>query len=412
MLTDTKIRKIKPSDKAIRLRDVNGLYMDVRPTGAKVWRCRFKIEGKEGTFTIGNYPDVSLSEARQERDRIKQLAKKGVNPNEHREQEKMLKTLAASNTFESVALELFERNRKKWTHYYCKQWKTSMDRDILPAFGSKPVSEISAHEVLRLLQSVEERGAPTVAINIRQWCSQVFRHAIVTLRADIDPAAMLGGAVVRPKTKHNPGLDAATLERLVNDFEKARGYRTTQIALWLILLLFPRTAELRQATWDEIDMDAGIWYLQPERMKARKRHIVPLSSQAIDLLLELHTLTGNQKWLFPNYRRPTECMSATTILRLLGLLGWKGEMTGHGFRTTASTLLHEMGYRSDLIERQLAHSDRNKVRAAYNHAEYLDERREMLQDWANWIWHLRGLFCLLRDPFSDRSLRPTGTRTD
>ena len=407
-LTDTKIRTTKPGDRAIKLRDDRGLFLDARPTGAKVWRCRFKIDGKEGTYTIGSYPDVGLADARQERDRVKALAKKGINPNDHKEQERQLQELAANNSFRSVALEVFERKSQGWTPYYGKQWATSMNNDVFPAFGDLPINEITAHQVLRLLQSVEDRGAPTVAINIRQWCSQVFRHAIVTLRADTDPAAMLSGAVTRPKVRHNPGLDAEKLQRLVADFEKARGYRTTQIALWLILLLFPRTAELRQATWDEFDLKAGVWYLKPERMKARRRHLVPLSSQAVDMLMELHALTGNQKWLFPNYRRPTDCMSATTILRLLQLLGWKGEITGHGFRTTASTLLHEMGYRSELIERQLAHADKNKVRAAYNHAEYLDERREMLQDWANWIWHLRGLCCLLRDPFSDRSLRPAG----
>lgn len=405
-LSDVQLRRAKPEDKPYRLRDTGGLYLDIRPSGVRVWRCRFKIKGKEGVFTIGDYPGVSLSAARAERDRIKTLTRQGINPNEAKAIEKQMAEAEAANTFEIVAREHFLNKQSKWSDTYAHQYLTVMEGDVFPYIGHIPARDIKPIDILQILKRMEARGAPTLAINARMWCSQVFRYAVTTLRADIDPAAMLKGSIEKPEVRHNPGLDVVNIKQIAADLEGFAGFRTTVIGIWLMLICFPRTVELRRARWDEFDFEARVWSLTPERMKKKRRHLVPLSDQAVDLLKELHTLTGGQQWLFPNNRRPYDCMTATTINRALERMGWKGELSGHGFRTTASTLLHEMGYRTEVVEKQLAHADANKNRAAYNHAEYLAERREMLQVWADWVWSLRGLFCLLRDPFIDQTLRP------
>jgi integrase len=239
------------------------------------------------------------------------------------------------------------------------------------------------------MRRVEGRGAETVALMIRQWCSAIFRYAVATLRADGDPAAALKGAIARPRTEHHKPLSRRQIATFSKALESYGGYRTTVIALQLMLLTFVRTKELREAGWSEIDLSHAEWRIPEERMKMRDPHIVPLSKQAMKLLRELHTLTGGQRWLFPNSRRPNTCMTATTLNRALERMGFNGKgsigFSAHGFRATASTVLNEAGCRPDVIERQLAHKERNKVRAAYNQAEYLNERRTMMQLWADMI---------------------------
>jgi len=242
---------------------------------------------------------------------------------------------------------------------------------------------ITAAHLLEIIRRVEKRGSETVAILLRQWCSTIFRYAVATLRAETDPAAALKGAIHRPKVKHSQPLAHRDIPEFMKALSSYGGYRTTAIAVHLLLLTFVRTVELRAAEWDEFDLDAAQWRIPANRMKMREQHIVPLSTQAVELLRELQKLTGGQTWLFPNYRRPKTCMPTTTVNRALDRMGYGGRFSAHGFRATASTMLNEMSYRPDVIERQLAHKPRDQVRASYNQAEYLAERKEMMQTWAN-----------------------------
>lgn len=393
-LTDTAVRNSKPREKPYKLGDRDGLYLLVQPGGAKLWRFKYRLDArpdgrkKEHLYAIGQYPEVSLAAAREETKQARELVGKGKHPVRHRRAEHARRAAEASNTFEAVAREWMGKHRAKWTPYYARQVERFMERDVFPKIGALPMREISAAQLLAIVKAVEKRGAETVALLIRQWCSAIFRYAVATLRADTDPAAALKGALHRPTVQHRRPLDRKELPKLMEKIEGG-GYRSTQIALRLLLLLFVRPVELRAAAWEEFDLDAAEWRIPAHRMKMRREHIVPLPRQAVWLLRELHKLTGGQKWLFPNQRRPKTHMSATTLNRALERLGFNGKesigFSAHGFRATASTLLNEMGYNPDWIERQLAHAPRNKVRASYNQAQYLAERRRMVQEWADFI---------------------------
>jgi integrase len=385
-LTDVKIRQAKAAGRALKLTDSNGLYLEVRPSGAKLWRYRYRIAGKENVFAIGAYPAVSLQQARQARDEARSLVKQGIHPAHARQAQIMHQTAANTTTFEAVAREWLDRNRDRWTAYYHRQATRCLEQNAFPRIGRMPIRHVTAAHILDVLRDMERRGAHTYAIQMRQWCSAVFRHAIVTLRADSDPAAALKGAIQRPKINHSRPMSAEDLADFKRSLARYGGHRTTVIALWLLLYTFVRTVELRKAKWSEIDLDRREWRIPADRMKMRRTHIVPLARQSIALLNELCLITGACAWLFPNMRRPGDAMSATTINRALEHMGYPpGCWTGHDFRATASTRLHEMGFKPEVIERQLAHAETNRTRAAYNHAEYLDERREMMQSWADYL---------------------------
>ena len=264
---------------------------------------------------------------------------------------------------------------------------------MLPKIGALPIKQVTAAHILKIMQCAEVRGAETIAILIRQWCSAIFRYAAASLRADADPAAALKGVIIRPKIKHNRPLSSKEIPQLVAALQKFGGFRSTRIAIALLLLTFVRTVELRKATWGEIDLENAVWRIPAARMKMKTEHIVPLSIQAVALLTELKGITGASNWLFPNYRRPDDCMTATTINRALERMGFNGKNTigfsAHGFRGTASTILYELGYRTEVIEKQLAHSESNTVKRAYNQAQYLDERAVMLQEWASFLDSLK-----------------------
>lgn len=403
MLKDTNIRNAKPSDSPYKLTDSHGLYLEVRPSGKKLWRYRYRIAGKENVFALGEYvkePDrethaqaqariagghLTLAEARTERDKARALVKQGIHPAHNRAAQKASNVAANANTFEAIAREWIDQKKPKWAPYYLRQVERFLASDVFPHIGNLPIRSVTAAHLLEIVKRAEKRGAETVAILLRQWCGAVFRYAVATLRADSDPAAALKGAIHRPKVEHSKPLTRKQIPELLKELDKFGGYRTTVIALRLLLLTFVRTVELRKAEWEEFDLDAGEWRIPEGKMKMREAHIVPLASQAVALLRELHTLTGGQKWLFPNQRKPKECMSATTLNRALERMGYGGKFSAHGFRATASTILNEMGYRPDVIERQLAHKERNKVRASYNQAEYLAERTAMMQAWADLI---------------------------
>jgi integrase len=398
-LTDAKIRNTKPGDKSVRLRDGAGLYLEVRPTGAKLWRYRYRIAGRENLFAIGEYlggnrnGHVSLDDARAARDKARALVKQGVHPSHNRQTERLAVQSGNANTVEAVATEWIEKKKSGWSPYYLRQVERFLAADVFPHIGKLPIRSITAAHLLNVVKRVEARGAATVALLVRQWLSAVFRYAVSTLRADVDPAAALKGAIHRPKVEHHKPLSREQIADFAAALKKYGGYRTTVIALNLMLLTFVRTVELRAATWDEFDLDAAVWRIPAARMKMRQPHIVPLSAQAVALLKELKTYTGGREMLFPNYRSPDVCMTATTLNRALERMGFNGKegigFSAHGFRATASTLLNELGYRPDVIERQLAHAHRNKVRASYNQAEYLDDRKVMMQAWADLIDELQ-----------------------
>ena len=403
MLTDAKIKNSKKSDSPIKLTDSGGLYLEIRPSGAKLWRYRYRIAGKENVFALGEYAKepagetdaekreriqqgrLTLLDARTERDKCRGLVKQGVHPSHNRQAQRVAQVSENSNTFQAVAKEWIEQRKQKWSERYLKQVEDNLAADVYPYIGTLPMRSITAAHLLEIIRRVEKRGAVTFAILIRQWASAIFRYAVATLRADADPAAALKGSIHKPKTEHSKPLSRKDIPELIKALESYGGYKTTVIAMRLLLLTFVRTVELRGAEWCEFDLDACLWRIPAERMKMRELHIVPLSSQVVELLRELKILTGEQKFLFPNSRRPKTFMNATTLNRSLERMGYGGKFSAHGFRATASTILNEIGYRPDVIERQLAHAERNQVRASYNQAEYLPERKIMMQAWADLI---------------------------
>lgn len=391
-LTDTKVRNAKPAEKPFKLQDGHGLYLDVRPSGAKIWRCRYWITPqKDGIYTIGEYPAVPLADARKAREWAREQVKLGLNPTIVKQAEKARRIDEAADTFEAVALEWVEHNREHWSARYCSQADHYLKIDVFPHIGSLPIRSVEAAHLLPIIKRVEKRGASTIAKLIRQWAGQIFRYAVSSGRASGDPSTALKGALKRRQIRHNPPLSKDNIPVLLKKLDDYGGYISTRIAVRLMLLTFTRTQELRMAEWVEFDLEGAEWRIPAERMKMAKHmlpgevHIVPLSRQAVSLLGELHTITGGRDFLLPNLRKPNSCMSGTTINRVLERLGFAGEFSGHGFRSTASTFLHELGYDEKVIDRQLAHAERNKVKAAYNHAEYLPKRREMMQAWADWI---------------------------
>ena len=390
-LTDSAVRNAKPSTKPIKLTDTQGLILEIKPNGKKFWRYRYRIAGKENLFAIGEFTSkadpnhVSLAEARSLRDEARKLVKQGIHPSHHRKAELNAQVEANENTFKSLALKWFGETKKKkgWNERYSKQITTVFESDVFPVIGSLPIEFVSPDHIATLLGKIEEREAFTTAILTRQWCSAVFRYAIRKRRAINDPTAAFKGEIKRPPTEHSKPLSLEEIPAFLKQLSGYNGNPETVIAIRLLMLTVVRTKELREATWDEIDFEGAIWRIPAHRMKMRREHLVPLSRQAVELLTTLHSLTGHQAWLFPNTRRANDCMTATTLNRALEYMGYGGKFSCHGFRSTASTQLNELGYRSDVIEKVLAHSEKNSVRKAYNQASYLSERREMLQEWAD-----------------------------
>lgn len=395
-LTDVKIRNTKPrqdTKSPLRLADGHGLWLVVASSGAKYWQYRYRIGGKDNTYSIGEYPSIGLSDARDVRKWARDLVKQGLHPSHHRKVELAQTQAENANTFEAVAKEWIAQRKSSWSGYYLSQVERAMECDVYPAIGALPIRFVTAAQVLEILKRVEKRGAETVALLIRQWCSAIFRYAVSTLRAEVDPASALRGSIHRPKVVHSKPLSRDEVIHFLDALDKYGGYRPTVIALRLLLLTFVRTVELRCATWSEFDLERAEWRVPAHRMKMREMHIVPLSTQAVSLLLELKDYTGGMDKLFPNLRRPDTYMTATTVNRALERMGFTGKngigFSAHGFRATASTMLNEFGYKSEVIERQLAHADRNKVRASYNQAQYLDERKKMMQEWADYLDKLK-----------------------
>lgn len=383
VLSDTKIRNAKPSEKARKLSDGGGLYLLVSLTGAKSWRLKYRLSGKEFLYVIGQYPAVSLKDARVARDAARALIKEGTHPLQQRRLDALRRSSDTQNTFRAVATNWIEKNAARWSGTYGNQVRRAMQHDVFPIIGDLPIKQVTAAHILAVLKQLEQRGAISVALLVRGWCSQIFRLASANLLVNGDPASALRGAIQRSKVKHHAHIAENELPELLEALSKYAGYRETSIALRLMLYTFVRTSELRKAEWQEFDLANSVWRIPEHRMKMRETHLVPLSAQAVSLLRELQTWSGARPYLFPNHRRPTAPMSATTLNRALERMKYGGRLSAHGFRGTASTILYAHGHPSHVIERQLAHSERNKSKAAYNHAQYFPERVALMQWWAD-----------------------------
>lgn len=389
-LTDTTIRTAKPREKQFKLSDSRGLYLLVKPNGGKYWRLKYQHGGKEKLLALGVYPEISLKEAREKCDHARKIIREGIDPCVARKEEKHQIMLQTENSFNSIALEWHEVRKHAWTTRHADYVLRRLQLDVLPTLGHRPLAEIKPPELLSIIRSIEARGAIDIAHRILQTCGQIFRYAIASGRAERDISTDLRGALKTRKKSHFAAIKEVELPEFLAKLKEYDGHIQTKLAIQLLMLTFVRTSELRAARWEEIDLDKAEWRIPAERMKMRKEHIVPLSKQVIEVLQQLKALNGDQGYVFLNRTNPHKCMSENTILYALYRMGYHSRATGHGFRATASTILNEQGYRPDVIERQLAHSERNKVRASYNHAEYLPERRQMMQEWADYLERVSG----------------------
>ena len=386
-LTDTAIRAAKAEDKARKLFDGDGLFLFVTPTGTKSWRLKYRYMNKEKLLALGLYPQVSLKDARERAATARKLVASDIDPSVERKQSKEL----MQNTFELVALEWHEKQTPAWSERYAADVMKRMKRNIFPIIGSRPIMAVSAPELLALIRKIEARGTNEVAHIVRTICSSVFRYAIASGRAERDPAADLKGALQRRVRKSHAALTAPeAVGDLMNAIDNYPGSLVVRSALQLMALTFCRSGEIRRAEWKEIDFADALWRIPAEKMKMSRDHIVPLCTQAIVILERIHKYSGNDQYVFPSYNSEKKVMGKETLRAAIHRLGFeKDEMSAHGFRSMASTLLNEMNFNADWIERQLAHVPREHIRGIYNRAEYLPERRKMMQAWGDYLDELR-----------------------
>jgi len=388
-LTDTQIRKIKPGANVLRLSDGGGLYLLVQPSGGKWWRFDYIHQGRRKTLSFGTYPEVSLVAARARRAAAREQVAAGIDPS--RERQEAREAAIQAMTFGEVADEWLERQKHVLAPVTFEKATWMLKSLVNPWLGKRPVADIEPPELLSVLRRIESRGKHETAHRTKQRCGQVFRYAIATGRAQRDPSADLRDALTPVRSQHRAAVThPEQVGELLNAIDGYHGSFVVRSALQLAPLVFVRPGELRRAEWSEIDLDAAEWRIPAERMKMREAHIVPLSRQAVAILQELRPLTEHSRYVFPSIRTITRPMSDGTINAALRRLGYDSDQhVGHGFRAMASTLLNEMGWATDVIERQLAHAPRNKVRAAYNRAQHLAERRRMMQAWADFLQELR-----------------------
>lgn len=393
-LTDAKLRSLKATGKTQKFSDEGGLYLHLSPSGGKLWRLAYRFGGKQKTLALGQYPAVSLVEARKRREEARELLARGIDPGEAKKERKAAAAaavLAQAMTYEVVAREWFAKHAPGWTASNRDRILARQERDVFPLLGSRPIREITAPDVLAVARRIEERGAVDSAHRAMQDCSRIFLYAVASGRADVDPVASLRGALSPIRSQSYASIrEPQAIGALLRDIDAYKGNVIVRAALRLAPYVFVRPGELRKAEWAEIDLDRAEWRIPAEKMKMRVMHIVPLARQVVEQLRALALYSGGGRYLFPGMRSRTAPISDMTLLGGLRRLGYgKDEMTVHGFRSMASTLLNEQGYNRDWIERQLAHGERNSVRAAYNYAEYLPERRRMMQEWADYLDSLR-----------------------
>lgn len=405
MLTDAKIKAAKPAEKPYKLADGEGLYLYIKPNGARLWRFKYRYAGKEKVAAFGGYKPgssdhVPLAEARDRLTAAKQQLRAGIDPSAAKQADKQARIDREAGSFEVVAREWYAMKRGEWKSSHADKVIRRLEMYAFPKLGKKPIADVEPPQLLAALQAVAEQGNPETAHRLKEYFGGIFRYAVATHRTKYDPTSSLRGALpARTHKSFASVTDPKKVGSLLRTIEGYWGTPPVRLALRLAPLFFMRPGELRAAQWEEFSFDLEDpepgekpatpdpqWRIPAERMKMGEQHIVPLSTQAVALLRELHAETGPDGYLFPNRRTPKRCMSENTINAALRYCGiGKDEMTGHGFRHMASTLLHERGYRTELVERQLAHGDRDSSRAAYNFAQYLPERRRMMQEWADYL---------------------------
>lgn len=384
-LTDSALKVAKPKDKPYKLSDGQGLYLEVMPNGSKLWRLKFRFDGKENRLALGAYPTVPLQQARKRRDEARQLLAEGKDPSAERQAEKEAQQ-SNGLTFETLAREWHAYRAPRWAKSTADKTAAYLESDLLPALGNRPVKAIARPELVDLLRKIEDRGAHNVAKKARQWLSQIFRFGLAKGSVDANPATDLDVVAAHaPATRHHPHVTFAELPELLGKIESANINVLTRHAIRLLVLTGVRPGELRAAPWAEFDLEAAVWTIPKARMKARRPHVVPLPRQAVTILRQLQEITGAYELVFAGRNNSTRPMSENTVNKALADAGYKGRQTGHGFRHLLSTELNSRGYNRDWIERQLAHGDADEMRDTYNHATYLEQRRDMMQAWADSI---------------------------
>jgi integrase len=386
MLNDIQCRNAKPQAKPYKLTDAKGLYLEVKPNGVKAWRYRFRLNDKESVFAIGDYPTFTLVDARKKREDARELVKQGINPSHNRQLEKIKIVQEAATTFEAVALEWLAL--KDWEKATKDRRLDMLQRIVFPTIGQLPIKQVTPAHILDILQRTA-KDRPTVAAEARRAMQGVFDLAICTLRADTDPGHAVRKAIPPNKTQHKRALADEEIGQLLRDIDGYQGQFQVAAAFRLMWLTLCRPSEAIEAEWAEFDLDAAIWRIPAGRMKKRKEHVVPLPTQAVDVLRSIHGVTGKHAHVFPHRDDRTKPMTDAALRQALRILGWSGKYSPHATRTTGSTKLNEMGYLSDWIERQLAHVEMNAVRRTYNHADYLTDRTKMMQHWADFIGGLQ-----------------------
>lgn len=393
-LNEQKVKSAKPRERVYRLSDGLGLCLEIKPSGKKFWRYRYMLEGRATMMTIGEYPLVGLAEARRQCQDLRAIVKSGVDAVEVKRQEKAQTKAKANNTFAAIYQEWLTERMAGKSQTYLRQINDAMAKDILPAIGDKPIDKIKSSDVLTIINNTITRvrketqrknvTGEITAINNRQFMSAVFQYAVQTLRAETDPTYVVRRVVKRPDVEHARHLSSDELKKLVHELKTYQGSTSVKGCMHLMALTMTRTKEARHARWEDIDLTGGLWTIPAELMKKRRLHLVPLSKQAVDLLTEHKKYSGANVWCFPSPKYPMHPLGATTINRALQYMELD-DTTGHDFRATASTILNANGFNADWIELQLAHVDRNVTRRSYNHADHLQERRQMLQWWADYL---------------------------
>lgn len=384
-LTDKSIKNLEIKDKSYKMADGGGLYLLISPNGSKYWRLKYRIAGKEKTLAIGIYPQISLKEAREKREIAKKDLKNNIDPSQKKKLEKLQQLTNLENSFESIAKDWHQKQKSNWTDRHFHYVLRRLEADIFPFLGKRPINEIEPPELLAVLKKIENRGAIDIAKRAKQTTGQIFRYAIANGIAKRDITADLKDALQTRKKKHFNRLEEKELPEFLQKLENYHGDILTKLALKLLIQTILRTGEIIGARWQEIDFDKNEWHIPKERMKARRKHIVPLTNGSIEIIKQIRKLHHNEIYLFPNANNSNKTISNNTLLYALYRMGYHGRTTTHGFRGLTSTILNENNFNRDHIELQLAHSEDDKVRASYNHAKYLEQRHKMMKWWSEYL---------------------------
>ncbi|GHU23394.1 integrase [Alphaproteobacteria bacterium] len=390
MLSDAACKNAKPKDKVYAITDGEGMYLEIHPNGSKYWRMKYRYGDKQKRIALGVYPEVSLKEAREKKNVARKILKSGEDPSIVKKKGKIELKEDIVNTFENIVWEWLKKKKTEVADKQVKKITARLEKNVLPFLGSIPIKKISSKELLAVIRKIEERGAIVTAHIVMQYVGQIFRYAIATNCAEHDITADLKGALHSAKVIHYPHFSEKEFREFLKNLPDLKGEEITKSALKFMILTFVRNGELRGARWGEFDFKKREWRIPAERMKMKEQHIVHLSKQSIEILGKIKNISPSDVFLFPNKDDISRVMSSGTLSNIFRKSGYNGKMTPHGIRATASTILNENGFRADIIERQLAHSERNHVRASYNHAQYLPERREMMDWWGDYVEKLEG----------------------